>query len=57
MALAVSVSGAQNADRNDRIDYTAIVTGNNGRTVVYAWSSTHGSFVGATDAATATWEP
>ena len=57
MALGVTISGDQAADRDDQIIYTATITGLlAGQTAVYAWSADHGSFVGAVDESTATWE-
>ena len=61
MALQVAITGNQNANRDAQIIYTASVTDSiTGAapvlTVSYAWSATHGSFVGVTDQATATWQ-
>ena len=57
MALVVNITGSENIEQGDQLTLTATVTDTNGNTppgtLQYAWSTSRGSFVGATDAATA----
>ena len=59
MALTVKITGGAHIDQGDQVTLTATVTDANGNTppgtLQYAWSASRGSFVGATNAATATY--
>lgn len=51
MALPVQITGAENIDQGGELTLTAVVTGPG--TFQYAWSASRGSFVGATNEASA----
>lgn len=57
MALTVTISGGENIDQGEQVTLTAAVTDANGNTppgtLEYEWTATRGSFVGATDEASA----
>lgn len=57
MALTVTITGGENIEQGGQVTLTAVVTDASGNTppgtLQYAWSASRGSFVGATDGASA----
>ena len=57
MTLIVNITGGENIDQGQQVTLRATVTDSDGNTppgtLQYAWSASRGSFIGATDAATA----